>query len=765
MAEPWAREHEESPRVSSDIAPFAADDATLDTAASGGRGVASSRSGQRDAGRNVGAFDFWKAAHRAHRGRYRIAFLLATAGMMLGAWLGGMFGQRLYSASGLVRIASVLPSVMKETDQNKPIAMFDGFLQAQRDMMMSREMIRAALEDEAWQQASINRRMPTEEVFAAALKVETRQRSDHLRVTYTGKDPAVAAVAVKSLISAYGTWFTKEQDSTETQRQGVLTGRLKSLTEELAAIEKQMQGLSGGRTAAELEALSQAATERGKKLRSALADVQTMLAGGPNLMPTASATERSPGEIVTGELLRTYALEQAKAETQLEQARLQGYLSSHPMLQRLEATVKLYRERVAQYTQEYDSWRSRRGDQTLEMPLADRESKLRELADAASNEFRELAAARSQVGLLEQRAEVLRENIAATEARVDSLRTEASTGSRLSIVNGGDKPMTASIDSRPKTMAIGLVLGMLFPLACIVLVDSIRHKYRYAEDVASDLQGRASFVAVLPDISGESSLAAASARCVHALRVRLQPSAPGQKRAYAVTSTADGDGKSTLAFALSLSFAAAGYRTLLVDGDIGPNHLSEGVGAGDFPGMIEAAQGADPNVLPMPTKLHFLPSGKGSAHHAFRLSPAAMGQMLERLRADFDVIIIDADPIVRGFTASLFASQVDGMLLAVSRGQRRSVLLSCARQVASLGGTLAAVVLNHAHPSDVVSKGEVSYPSFIRGTSLPERLLRFGPLVAAMLTSLSYSRDRDLDVITPEESNRMRLGERRGEAA
>jgi Mrp family chromosome partitioning ATPase/uncharacterized protein involved in exopolysaccharide biosynthesis len=761
--------------VSSEIAPFAAGETgprhaqgvgsnwSVDGSAHGpSNGHASAAMSLRDSSRSMGTFDFWRLAHRALRGRFRIAFLVALTGMLVGAWVGSMFGQRLYSASGLVRIASVLPSVMKETDQNRPIAMFDGYLQAQRDVMLSREVIRAALQDEAWQHASINRRMPTEEVFAASVKVETRQRSDHLRVTYTGKDPAVAAMGVKTLIAAYSKWFTDEQARAEFLRQGVLRNRIDALNEELKSVESEMGQVSGGRSVAEIDALSLAAAERGKKLRSALADVQTMLAGGPSLMPMNSGSERSPGEIVAAELIRAYAVEQARAETQLEQAKLQGHSPSHPAVVRLEATVKVYRDRVERYTNEYENIRAGRGSQTMDMPLPERESKLRELADAASDELHMLAEARSRVSMLEERSEIIRGNLAATEARLDALATEASAAGRLSIVSGGDKPVTASIDSRPKMTAIGIVFGMLFPIACIVLMDSIRHRYRYAEDVAADLQGRASFVAVLPDLSGDSSLGAASARCVHALRVRLQPHGPDQKRMYAITSASDGDGKSSLALALSLSFAAAGYRTLLVDADIAPDHLSVGVGAGDSVGMFEAAAGAAPTVHRFPTKLHFLAVGKGSAQHAFRLSPAAIGRMLHRLRDDYDVIIVDTDPIVRGFAASLFASQVDGVVLALSRGQRRSSLLSTTRQIASLGGTLTAAVLNHAHPSDVVTKGELNFPSFAREIPLPERLTRFGPLVTAVMTSVGFSRAEDLDV---ERADAAQISTHRREAA
>src|SRR5688572_608947 len=156
-------------------------------------------------------FDFWRTAHRALRGRYRLAILLAVCGAIAGACAGLLMGQRLYSASGLVRIASVLPQVMRETDQNRPMAMFDGFIQAQREIMLSRESIHAAMGKDSWKDVARVRRIRSEEQFAASLKVETRPRSDHLRVTFRDRDPAVAAAAVKSLIAAYQESFVAEQ--------------------------------------------------------------------------------------------------------------------------------------------------------------------------------------------------------------------------------------------------------------------------------------------------------------------------------------------------------------------------------------------------------------------------------------------------------------------------------------------------------------------------------------------------------------------------
>ena len=194
-------------------------------------------------------FDFWRTAHRAVRGRGRLVLLLAAAGGLLGAWAGLMLGQRVYAATGMVRIASVLPQVLHETDQNRPIAMFDGFIEAQKEVMISRETVQAAMKEDSWQQVARGSRALTQEQFAAGLKVETRPRSDHLRVTFRNRDPVVTAAAVRSIIAAYQQAFIREQSRVEGQRVSQLQTRRVTLSDSLKAIQDRIAQIAQGRSA------------------------------------------------------------------------------------------------------------------------------------------------------------------------------------------------------------------------------------------------------------------------------------------------------------------------------------------------------------------------------------------------------------------------------------------------------------------------------------------------------------------------------------
>ena len=171
------------------------------------------------------AFDAWRFAHRALRGRYRLACIVGVAGAMVGAGVGMMLAKRLYTSTGLVRIASVLPSVMHETDpRTAPSRCLTDSSRPSRDLMLSPEMIQArTLDSGVWSKPGAPASTPTEEEFAAALKVETRQRSDHLKVMFTGSDPLVASTAVRALVSVFEQAFTRDQERAEHARTSQLT--------------------------------------------------------------------------------------------------------------------------------------------------------------------------------------------------------------------------------------------------------------------------------------------------------------------------------------------------------------------------------------------------------------------------------------------------------------------------------------------------------------------------------------------------------------
>jgi Mrp family chromosome partitioning ATPase len=684
------------------------------------------------------AIDFWRAAHRALRGRYRAVLWVALAGCALGTALGLSLGQRLFAATGIVRIASAMPTVLRETDQNKPMAMFDGIIQAQREVMSGREVIDAAMKSEIWQRLSASRRTPTDEQFASALKVETHPRSDHLQVRFTHRDPVVAAAAVQSLIAAYKDVFTREQEQAESSRLELLRGRQSGLGADLAKLEAKIADVSGGRPLAEIEPMFTEHAEQVRRLRAALTDVQIALAGGPSLaaFPTrAEDAEPAPGTA------RWYAMRLDELSKDLFEAKSHGLTASHPTVMKLEAGVQMCREQMA--AAPADAGEGVEPEQPRRS-LHEREASLRALLQTAQGEMEHLAGAREQLKALDDQAVVLRQQLFDTTSRLDALTTEGSVGSRLMIVAGGQRPMTAALDNRVKMAAAGAVTGAMAPFALLVAWSVLRRRYRSGEELAEDLADRTPFVAVLPDIDNNGTVAALGARCVHDLRARLAPGGPSSPRVYLVTSAAPGEGASSLALSLGLSFAAAGSRTLLIDGDMAARHLTLGFNAGDRPGLVEAAAGGEPVLHRLRGGLGLLTAGQSRSQDACRLVPGSLKRLLHAFRQRFDVVLIDGDPMLTGLTASVIAPQSDGVILAVANGQRPVLVHRAARTLQSLGASLSAAVFNRADAADFPA--HVREKAVATNRALPERVRRFGPLVAGVMASVSMTREEDLEL-------------------
>jgi len=255
---------------------------------------------------------------------------------------------------------------------------------------------------------------------------------------------------VRSIIAAYQRTYVYEQDRVESQRLEELQARHASLTAELLKLETQAGPDTNVHTAAEIEPAYNAAAECEKKLRAALVDVQCAIAGVPDLSEHPASMARLPEDTAADDLLRTYADAQARAESDLATARASGLGTAHPRIIQLEAAVVQNRLRLEQFVHDCDVSRADRAAGPSPVSLTEREANLRRLADSTEQEMKRLAARRAQLTVFEAQSATIQQDLKETDARLDALTTEASLGSRLTVINNGDQPMTPSLDNRAK---------------------------------------------------------------------------------------------------------------------------------------------------------------------------------------------------------------------------------------------------------------------------------------------------------------------------
>lgn len=171
-----------------------------------------------------------------------------------------------------------------------------------------------------------------------------------------------------------------------------------------------------------------------------------------------------------------------------------------------------------------------------------------------------------------------------------------------------------------------------------------------------------------------------------------------------VTSAVPNEGKSTIATNLARSLALGGARVLLVDGDLRKGHLHELLQLESKPGLAEVLQ--QPGLLDQIIQtnslanFHFLPRGTVPTNPGDLILNSAFGDILARLREQFDYVIVDSSPVFAADDAATLAPKVDGTLFVV-RSQfsragavREAIELLTRRQARVLG-----LVLNRADAS------------------------------------------------------------------
>ncbi len=145
-------------------------------------------------------------------------------------------------------------------------------------------------------------------------------------------------------------------------------------------------------------------------------------------------------------------------------------------------------------------------------------------------------------------------------------------------------------------------------------------------------------------------------------------------KVISVTSVNPGEGKSTTSINIAWSFARAGYKTLLIDGDI-RNSVMSGVfksrekitGLTEFlSGTTDLSHGlCDTNI----ENLFVVQSGSVSPNPTALLQSKIFNDMIETLRKYFDYIIVDTAPIGIVIDAAIITQKCDASILVTAMGE------------------------------------------------------------------------------------------------
>jgi capsular exopolysaccharide synthesis family protein len=202
----------------------------------------------------------------------------------------------------------------------------------------------------------------------------------------------------------------------------------------------------------------------------------------------------------------------------------------------------------------------------------------------------------------------------------------------------------------------------------------------------------------LPSVSDRRGVVAEAFRTMRATLAMI--SGRDKHRVFLITSAIPGEGKTFTSSNFAATLAQQGFRTLLIDADLRKPSVSKLFFNENLqPGLSEVLMGSTPlDQAIVPTKvenLSVLPAGGIAPNPSELLAHAQFDEIVQKLKEQYDRIVIDSSPVLAVRDPLLLAKSVDACCLIVRAGRSPSkASVQAVRLLAEAETPASGIVLN-----------------------------------------------------------------------
>ncbi len=160
-----------------------------------------------------------------------------------------------------------------------------------------------------------------------------------------------------------------------------------------------------------------------------------------------------------------------------------------------------------------------------------------------------------------------------------------------------------------------------------------------------------------------------------------------------------GEGKTMTSTNLALALAQTGRRTLLIDADLRRPRVAGLLGLDAAVGLTTILVGKtkvqEAIQVHEPSGLHFLASGAKPPNPTEILQSRVTRELIEQLRSEYEMVIIDAPPLLPVADATVLSTVADGTILVINHGKTtRDQLSEAIGRLHQVGARIFGVVVN-----------------------------------------------------------------------
>ena len=690
---------------------------------------------------------------RALKRRWPVAFCLGVILASAAGYAAWTFLSAKETAFALIHVHQVPPWIVKpNVDTPESRNEFLTYLRTQATKAKSRSVISGALQRPEVRAYGVSEKhLPDPAAWLEdEIKVEFKENDEFITISLVGTDAGEVKAIVQAVAKEYDEKVARKEKADREKRFEDMQrihkeslAKFKEARDKLAEMADQLGTNDQG-------ALSQ----KQMNLLTTLGEIKKNHAIAENLRMNLEArlaglytqTKLVQEQPVSDSLLDQTVENDAVARTHLTRIAelekvINAYAKGEVHRQRAQHELEGLQDKIEQRKQKIREEMTQRVRQSNDLQakasVAQIESELepvRRQEDALKKQVEELAKEADKIGRRSTAFERLREDVRIEEEFVNGLakylelyEVEQKAPPRASLYQEAE--MQKRDMKRQIAATIVAPLGVLF-LVCFAVawLEFRGRRIQTPNEVAAGLGIRV--VGAVPDLPAKAQRRAIvstelDARGHHLLEsidairaLLLRDSAVEATRVVMVTSAVAGEGKTTLASHLAGSLARAGRRVLLADCDLRTPAVHQVFELPLQPGfsevLLEEIDLANAVQNTAVAGLNVLTAGQWDREVMQALARDGGRELFERLREEFDFVIVDSHPVLPASDSLLLGQHADAVILSVMRDVSQSprVFAACQR-LATLGIRILGAVVNGADDNDLYAPSGAAVPQTV----------------------------------------------------
>jgi capsular exopolysaccharide synthesis family protein len=472
-----------------------------------------------------------------------------------------------------------------------------------------------------------------------------------LDVAFTAPDPGLAAEAANLAMDLYIEDQRAQKTDAVRRATAWLDGRVAELRE---AVQQAEDRIAAYRAAHGLVQGEHAALDA-ERITRLNQDLQSARGAVAEAQGRLDAVNGRAGAAAQAGIAQ--GVTQARAQREQIAGRLQAALTredaNHPEVASLRAQLADADRAVAG-----EVARVVAADEAELRAARDRAAMLQDALQAAQAEQDRTAAAQVALNAMQRDADAARALLAQVLAGMQQTAQQTALETPdARVISRAMPPADPSFPRRMLLLAAAGAFGLLSGLLLVHLLELTDGTFRSGQDVRSRLGLRC--LALIPEIHGRGRRAARPfdhardkplspfAEQVRALRaaLRMDRASP---RIVAFTAARPSEGKTTVTLAVARCAAACGERVVVVDCDVRQPSIGRLLGVDGESGLIDCLQGraalADIIRRHEASGLSVIPAGALEVNALAMFQSPAMATLLQQLRQDHDLVLLDCPP-------------------------------------------------------------------------------------------------------------------------